>query len=49
MFKVKIIIDKQNGKGIVIRTDRQISIPASLSDLVEKVEFIPPPIFFDKK
>jgi hypothetical protein len=49
VFKVKIIKEKQHGDGIIIRTDRQISIPASLSHLVEKVEFTPPPIFFDRK
>jgi hypothetical protein len=49
VFKVKINIEKQYSGGIIIRTDRQISIPACLSHLVEKVEFIPPPIFFDRK
>jgi subtilase family serine protease len=49
VFNVKIIKEKQYGDGIIIRTDRQISIPASLSHHVEKVEFMPPPIFFDRK
>ena len=49
VFKVKIIIEKQDGNRLTIRTNRQMSIPASLSHLVEKVEFVPPPIFFDRK
>jgi hypothetical protein len=49
LFKVKIFVEKQYGGGLIIRTDRQISIPASLSHLIEKVEFIPPPIFFERK
>jgi subtilase family serine protease len=49
VFTVKIIKEKQDTASLIIRTDRQISIPASLSNLVENVEFIPPPIFFERK
>lgn len=49
VFGVKIIIERQNSRGKIIRSDRQISIPAYLSHLVEKVEFTPSPIFFDRK
>lgn len=49
VFGVKIITDKQHQGRKIIRADRQISIPASFSHLVEKVEFIPSPIFFDRE
>lgn len=49
VFKVKVFIEKQDGGRLTIRTDRQMSIPASLSHLVEKIEFVPLPIFFDRK
>jgi len=49
VFRVKIIIEKQHQDRKLIRTDRQISIPAGLSHLVEKVEFTPSPTFFDRK
>jgi subtilase family serine protease len=49
VFQAKITIEKQYGGGVKIRTDRHVTIPPSLSHLVDNVEFIPPPIYFDRK
>lgn len=44
-FKVKLTTKRIAG-GIEVRTNREPSIPSSLSNTVEKVVFIPPPEFF---
>jgi len=45
-FKVKLTTKKATA-GIEVQTNnKEVSIPASLSNTVEKVVFIPPPEFF---
>jgi len=47
VFKVKLTLEKDGRAGrIVVHSDKQLSIPASLSDIAEKVVFTPPPEFF---
>lgn len=46
VFKVKVRTEKLNQGRKIIRTDKPLLVPASLSHLVEKVEFTPSPIFF---
>jgi hypothetical protein len=47
VFKVKLTLENNGRTGrIEVRSDKQISIPANLSDIVEKVVFTPPPEFF---
>jgi subtilase family serine protease len=47
VFKVKLTLEKNGRTGrIEVRSDKQLSIPDSLSDIVEKVVFTPPPEFF---
>jgi hypothetical protein len=46
VFKVKLSIQKEPNGGITVHPDRELSIPASLSNIVEKVEFVPAPTFF---
>lgn len=47
VFKVKLTIkkDEQTG-GIIVHPDRELVIPSSLKDVVEKVVFPEPPEFF---
>lgn len=47
VFKVNLTLEK-NGRtgGINVRSDKELSIPARFSDIVEKVVFVPPPEFF---
>jgi hypothetical protein len=47
VFKVKLTLKKGGRTGrLDVRSDKQLSIPASLSDIAEKVVFTPSPEFF---
>ena len=47
VFKVKLTLEKKGRTSrIEVRSDKQLSIPAKLSEIVEKVVFTPPPEFF---
>jgi hypothetical protein len=47
VFKVKLTLEKNQRTGSMeVRSDKRLSIPARLSDIVEKVVFTPQPEFF---
>jgi hypothetical protein len=47
VFKVKLIVEKDEETGrIIVHSNKELSVPAQLSDIIEKVVFIPPPTLF---
>jgi hypothetical protein len=47
VFKVKLTVKKDVDTGRTkVHSDKELSIPVRLSDIVEKVVFVPPPKFF---
>jgi len=47
VFKIKLAVDKdERNKRINLHADKELTIPPTLSDVVEKVVFTPQPQFF---
>lgn len=47
-FKSKLGIDVHKQVGVTVSTLKELSIPNPLMNIVEKIVFVPPPVFFDK-
>jgi subtilase family serine protease len=46
-FKVKLTVEKDEETGrIKVHSNKELSVPAGLSDTIEKVVFVPPPVLF---
>ena len=47
VFKVKLTVKKDRDTGgIKVHSEKELSIPAIVSDVIEKVVFVPPPELF---
>ena len=47
IFKVRLTVDKSGAAGGTnVRSDKELSIPPELSDIAERVIFVPQPEFF---